>query len=185
VFFPAAGRISFDLENFDGRMPGNRAFRLNEKGTMGFYWTSSGDDFWKNNSVATSLYFDRNDVWVTSWQQLRAFVYFIRPVWAGVSPTEKLGRPYVQIPNQNITANSIFLMWPRIHGADSYNVYVSINGFQDYRLIATVPATTAGVSFTHTGLQPGTSYNYRVAAVNSAGEGELSAMVGGGRTLER
>lgn len=67
------------------------------------------------------------------------------------------------------TSSSIDLNWGAVQGATGYHVY------QDGRKVQSVQGTSATV----TGLRPATSYEFRVSAVNGAGESAKSAPVTG------
>jgi fibronectin type 3 domain-containing protein len=61
--------------------------------------------------------------------------------------------------------------WNAVSGAASYKVYYATSANGAYTLAGTV----AEISYTHTGLSQNTTYYYKVAAVNSAGESEQSS----------
>ncbi|GAA2453240.1 glycoside hydrolase family 18 protein [Streptomyces macrosporus] len=67
------------------------------------------------------------------------------------------------------TSSSITLTWNTVQGATGYHVY------QGDRRVQSVQGTSATV----TGLKPATSYEFRVSAVNGAGESAKSAPVTG------
>jgi titin len=65
------------------------------------------------------------------------------------------------------SSGSISVSWNPVAGADSYEVYFAAGSSADF---APAPGgTVTGASYAHTGLQAGTTYQYRVRAVNSAG----------------
>ncbi|HEX3028963.1 MAG TPA: fibronectin type III domain-containing protein [Clostridia bacterium] len=68
--------------------------------------------------------------------------------------------------NLQVTAasNTVTLTWDAVPGAEQY--YIAEVGIQSFTVDA--PAT----SYTVTGLQPGTSYSFRVMAVNSSGNSD-------------
>jgi hypothetical protein len=87
------------------------------------------------------------------------------------------------------SSSSISVSWSSVSGADSYKVYYETGSSTTKNLAGT--ATSA--SYTHTGLQAGTTYKYYITAVNSAGESGYSSAVstttsssggGGGDTLQ-
>jgi fibronectin type 3 domain-containing protein len=78
----------------------------------------------------------------------------------------------------NVTAtaqssNSIYVSWSQVSGASGYHVYRADSS----GIYSTLP-DIFGISFTNTGLLPGTTYSYRVSAYNnSGGESERSSPV--------
>jgi Glycoside hydrolase family 44/PA14 domain/Fibronectin type III domain len=67
----------------------------------------------------------------------------------------------------------VTLSWAAVGGAASYQVYRGTASGAE----ALVRSGVAGTTFTDVGLANGTTYYYRVSAVNAAGEGPLSAEV--------
>lgn len=67
--------------------------------------------------------------------------------------------------------SSINLNWTAVSGATGYNVYCAV-GNGEYIKLTNSPVTMN--SYTSTGLNPATTYYYKVTAVNSAGESERS-----------
>jgi fibronectin type 3 domain-containing protein len=67
----------------------------------------------------------------------------------------------------------VALRWTASGGAISYNIYRSTTSGGEVK-IATTPATITTTSYIDTGLTNGTTYYYKVTAVNSAGESALS-----------
>jgi len=85
--------------------------------------------------------------------------------------------PSIPLTPTGITATTgsssqIGLTWDSVSGATSYNVYAATSSSGTYTNIATV--TTP--SYTNTGLWAGTTYYYKVQAVNSAGTSPYSAI---------
>ena len=80
----------------------------------------------------------------------------------------------------NLTAaagnTQVALSWSAAAGATSYNIYRSTTSGTEVK-IATNPATITTTSYIDTGLTNGTTYYYKVTAVNSAGESGLSGEV--------
>ena len=74
--------------------------------------------------------------------------------------------------------SQINLSWDAISGATSYYVYGATSSSGTYTNIATV--TTS--SYTNTGLWAGTTYYYKVQAVNSAGSSSYSTITYGTTT---
>jgi uncharacterized repeat protein (TIGR02543 family) len=68
--------------------------------------------------------------------------------------------------------SSINLNWTAVSGATGYNIYCAV-GNGEYIKLTNSPVTMN--SYTSTGLNPATTYYYKVTAVNSAGESERSA----------
>jgi len=71
------------------------------------------------------------------------------------------------------SSNSIKISWPAVSGASGYYVYKSTNANGQYNKSGTVTDT----SYTDTGLNPNTTYYYKVSAYNSIGESSQSANV--------
>lgn len=71
------------------------------------------------------------------------------------------------------TASAVPLTWTAVSGATSYAVYRSSSASGTYSSVGTSTST----SFTNSGLSAGTTYYFKVAAVNSAGTSALSAYV--------
>jgi len=73
----------------------------------------------------------------------------------------------------NVGATGLTLTWTATPGAAAYNVQQKITGGPTFASIATVTSPTAVVS----GLTTGTSYDFRVIPVSTAGPGTVSATV--------
>jgi fibronectin type 3 domain-containing protein len=71
------------------------------------------------------------------------------------------------------TATSVSLTWRPVLGADSYRVYRSNFGYNNYQVAGNLKET----SFTDNQLAKGASYTYKIAAVNVAGESSKSTEV--------
>jgi fibronectin type 3 domain-containing protein len=69
------------------------------------------------------------------------------------------------------SASSILVSWNAVPDADSYKVYYGTSTSS----IDSLAGTVTSASYTHTGLTAGTTYYYRVKAVNSAGESDYSS----------
>lgn len=89
-----------------------------------------------------------------------------------------LGMPVVTIPTAPaglsaapVSQTQVSLNWLSVTGATTYNVYRSTTSGTETR-IATAVATN---SYSDTGLTTGTTYYYKVTAVNTAGESPLSS----------
>jgi fibronectin type 3 domain-containing protein len=92
--------------------------------------------------------------------------------------TPKPSAPVVKIGN-SATSGKPMLTWNAVSGATSYKVYRATSKSGTYSLLGTVTAT----SYTNTGAKAGTTYYYKVKAVNSAGESAYSNTVSGRATV--
>ena len=82
--------------------------------------------------------------------------------------------PVVKAGN-SATSGKPMLTWDAVDGATSYRVYRATSQNGTYSLLGTVTAT----SYTNTGAKAGTTYYYRVKAVNDAGLSPYSNTVSG------
>ena len=94
------------------------------------------------------------------------------------SVTPKPSAPVVKIGN-SASSGKPMLTWNAVSGATSYKVYRATSQNGTYSLLGTVTAT----SYTNTGAKAGTTYYYKVKAVNSAGESPYSNVVSGKTTV--
>ncbi len=92
--------------------------------------------------------------------------------------TPKPAAPVVKLGN-SATSGKPMLTWNAVSGATSYKVYRATSQNGTYSLLGTVTAT----SYTNTGAKAGTTYYYKVKAVNSAGESAYSNIVSGRATV--
>ena len=92
--------------------------------------------------------------------------------------TPKPSAPVVKIGNSAASGKPM-LTWNAVSGATSYKVYRATSQNGAYSLLGTVTAT----SYTNTGAKAGTTYWYKVKAVNSAGESAYSNVVSGRATV--
>ena len=92
--------------------------------------------------------------------------------------TPKPSAPVVKIGN-SASSGKPMLTWNAVSGATSYKVYRATSQNGTYSLLGTVTAT----SYTNTGAKAGTTYYYKVKAVNSAGESAYSTTVSGRATV--
>ena len=92
--------------------------------------------------------------------------------------TPKLSAPVVKIGNSTASGKPM-LTWNAVSGATSYKVYRATSQNGTYSLLGTVTTT----SYTNTGAKAGTTYWYKVKAVNSAGESAYSNIVSGQATI--
>ena len=92
--------------------------------------------------------------------------------------TPKPAAPVVKIGN-SASSGKPMLTWNAVSGATSYKVYRATSQKGTYSLLGTVTAT----SYTNTGAKAGTTYYYKVKAVNSAGESAFSNVVSGKTTV--
>ena len=88
--------------------------------------------------------------------------------------TPKPAAPVVKIGN-SASSGKPQLTWNAVSGATSYKVYRATSQSGTYSLLGTVTAT----SYTNTGAKAGTTYYYRVKAVNDAGLSPYSNIVSG------
>ncbi|GBU27635.1 hypothetical protein R84B8_01170 [Treponema sp. R8-4-B8] len=70
-----------------------------------------------------------------------------------------------------VSSSSISVSWSAVSGATSYDVYFEIGS----SITKNFAGTVTGTSYTHTGLQAGTTYYYYIKAVNSAGSSNYSS----------
>ena len=82
--------------------------------------------------------------------------------------------PVVRISNSAASGKPM-LTWNAVEGATSYRIYRSTSKGSGYSLLGTTTAT----SYTNTGAKAGTTYYYRVKAVNDAGLSPYSNIVSG------
>ena len=94
------------------------------------------------------------------------------------SVTPKPSAPVVKI-GHSAASGKPMLTWNAVSGATSYKVYRATSQKGTYSLLGTVTAT----SYTNTGAKAGTTYYYKVKAVNSAGESAYSNTVSGRATV--
>ena len=94
------------------------------------------------------------------------------------SVTPKPAAPVVKI-GHSATSGKPMLTWNAVSGATSYQVYRATSQKGTYSLLGTVTTT----SYTNTGAKAGTTYWYKVKAVNSAGESAYSNTVSGKTTV--
>ena len=94
------------------------------------------------------------------------------------SVTPKPSAPVVKI-GHSAASGKPMLTWNAVSGATSYKVYRATSQKGTYSLLGTVTAT----SYTNTGAKAGTTYYYKVKAVNSAGESAYSNIVSGRATV--
>ena len=94
------------------------------------------------------------------------------------SVTPKPAAPVVKI-GHSAASGKPMLTWNAVSGATSYKVYRATSQKGTYSLLGTVTAT----SYTNTGAKAGTTYYYKVKAVNSAGESAYSNVVSGKTTV--
>ena len=92
--------------------------------------------------------------------------------------TPKPSAPVVKI-GHSAASGKPMLTWNAVSGATSYKVYRATSQNGTYSLLGTVTAT----SYTNTGAKAGTTYYYKVKAVNSAGESAYSNVVSGRATV--
>ena len=91
---------------------------------------------------------------------------------------QKPSAPVVKI-GHSAASGKPMLTWNAVSGATSYKVYRATSQKGTYSLLGTVTTT----SYTNTGAKAGTTYYYKVKAVNSAGESAFSNVVSGKTTV--
>ena len=91
---------------------------------------------------------------------------------------QKPSAPVVKI-GHSAASGKPMLTWNAVSGATSYKVYRATSQNGTYSLLGTVTTT----SYTNTGAKAGTTYYYKVKAVNSAGESAYSNVVSGRATV--
>ena len=91
---------------------------------------------------------------------------------------QKPSTPVVKI-GHSASSGKPMLTWNVVSGATSYKVYRATSQNGTYSLLGTVTTT----SYTNTGAKAGTTYWYKVKAVNSAGESAYSNTVSGRATV--
>ena len=91
---------------------------------------------------------------------------------------QKPSAPVVKI-GHSAASGKPMLTWNAVSGATSYKVYRATSQNGTYSLLGTVTTT----SYTNTGAKAGTTYYYKVKAVNSAGESAFSNVVSGKTTV--
>ena len=91
----------------------------------------------------------------------------------GVAPPPPNGAPYA-VTGVTATAGTgqVTVSWTAVSGATSYQLYRTANSGSE----AATPSVSGvtGTTFTDTGLNPGTTYYYRVVAVNASGASGFS-----------
>ena len=83
----------------------------------------------------------------------------------GTTPT-----PPTNIRAVAVSPTSISITWNKASGATSYEVYCETGSMPISKV-----NTVTGTSYTHTGLQPSTSYSYYITAKNNAGTSDYSS----------
>ena len=91
---------------------------------------------------------------------------------------QKPSAPVVKI-GHSAASGKPMLTWNAVSGATAYKVYRATSKSGTYSLLGTVTAT----NYTNTGAKAGTTYYYKVKAVNSAGESAYSNVVSGRATV--
>src|SRR5690606_26730477 len=90
--------------------------------------------------------------------------------------TTTVPSPPTAVAAEEITQGSFKAKWEAAEGATAYRVDVSLDNFasimQSYN---DVPVT--GTSLTVNGLNPGTTYQYRVRAINTSGTSANSGII--------
>ncbi|WP_077619362.1 PxKF domain-containing protein [Bacillus sinesaloumensis] len=74
----------------------------------------------------------------------------------------------IEIPA--VTQTSISLKWNEVEGAERYNIYRAKLGYKEFKLVGNSEAT----EFVDDSIESDSTYLYKVSAVTSSGEGDLS-----------
>jgi hypothetical protein len=90
-------------------------------------------------------------------------------VYTNASP---LPLPPVSVTATEVSPSSIKVSWSAVPKATGYKVYYALTS---WGAKTQVGGTLTGTSYTHTGLTANTTYYYCISAVNSVGEGTMSA----------
>jgi hypothetical protein len=81
---------------------------------------------------------------------------------------------------RTLSSTELYLTWSRVSASDfnHYNIYRGTSGFTVTPGVTVPTGTSTTSSYSNTGLNPSTTYSYRVAAVDNAGNiGPLSSQV--------
>jgi hypothetical protein len=81
---------------------------------------------------------------------------------------------------RTLSSTQLYLTWSRVTASDfnHYNIYRGTSGFTVTPGVTVPTGTSTTSSYSNTGLNPSTTYSYRVAAVDNAGNiGALSSQV--------
>ena len=144
-----------------------------QKGTYSLLGTVTATSYTNTGAKAGTTYYYRvkacNDAGLSPYSNI---------VSGNVVVTPKPSAPVVKIGNSAASGKPM-LTWNAVPGATSYKVYRATAKNGTYSLLGTVTAT----SYTNTGAKAGTTYWYKVKAVNSAGESAYSNVVSGRATV--
>jgi subtilisin family serine protease len=163
---PSDARVSLSW----GPVPGATSYRVKRSGTSGGPYTTIATDLSAPGYIDTNL---TNNV---------PYFYVVTAVNAageGPASGQATATPKVTKPLAPATLTAtpgdarVTLTWPASVDADSYNVKRSVISGGPFVTIASVSTTT----FVDLTVTNGTSYYYRVTAVNEAGESSLSKKV--------
>ena len=151
-----------------------RIYRSTSKGSgYSLLGTTTATSYTNTGAKAGTTYYYRvkacNDAGLSPYSNI---------VSGNVVVTPKPSAPVVKIGN-SATSGKPMLTWNAVSGATSYKVYRATSKSGTYSLLGTVTAT----SYTNTGAKAGTTYWYKVKAVNSAGESAFSNVVSGKTTV--
>ena len=152
-----------------------RIYRSTSKGSgYSLLGTTTATSYTNTGAKAGTTYYYRvkacNDAGLSPYSNIVS--------WQVKSVTPKPSAPVVKIGN-SATSGKPMLTWNAVRGATSYKVYRATSQNGTYSLLGTVTAT----SYTNTGAKAGTTYYYKVKAVNSAGESAYSNIVSGRATV--
>jgi len=151
-----------------------RIYRSTSKGSgYSLLGTTTATSYTNTGAKAGTTYYYRvkacNDAGLSPYSNI---------VSGNVVVTPKPSAPVVKIGNSAASGKPM-LTWNAVSSATSYKVYRATSQKGTYSLLGTVTAT----SYTNTGAKAGTTYYYKVKAVNSAGESAFSNVVSGKTTV--
>jgi titin len=110
------------------------------------------------------------------------YYYFIKAYnsagYSDFSSYDSITTPIILKPNAptGVTAkaqssSSIIISWNSVSDATSYDIYYTVGSSSEKSL----PINVSSNSYTHSSLQPETTYNYFIKAKNSAGDSDFSS----------
>ena len=100
-----------------------------------------------------------------------------------IAPTVSIGGGAPNTPSglsaTAVSSSQINLSWNSVTGATGYNIYRDTSSSGSFPRLGSEPTVSgeSNTSYSDTGLTAGTTYYYRVSAVNSSGESAASSVV--------